>query len=148
MSSPADDDTSVEAPPGRFALAVRWAGPVIAVVLIVGAVWVLWDMATKMSFADIRNAALALPAHRFVLAFDPEKQAEKTQPQHGPEAHKGVDRCDSEQEQNHHAQVQQPQRHDRGRQQFIEGKIGDDLDGGQNFYAGHDEQHGGAAPQA
>ena len=69
MSDPTEDHVSAEASPGRFALAVRWFGPVIAVVLIAGAVWVLWDMATKMSFADIRNAALALPAHRFVLAF-------------------------------------------------------------------------------
>ncbi|MCM5556458.1 hypothetical protein [Pleomorphomonas sp. JP5] len=69
MSDPTEVHTSAEASPGRFALAVRWIGPVIAVVLIAGAVWVLWDMATKMSFADIHNAALALPAHRFVLAF-------------------------------------------------------------------------------
>ena len=69
MSDPTEDHTSAEASPGRFALAVRWIGPVIAVVLIAGAVWVLWDMATKMSFADIHNAALALPPHRFVLAF-------------------------------------------------------------------------------
>ncbi|SFM52590.1 hypothetical protein SAMN05192571_10255 [Pleomorphomonas diazotrophica] len=69
MSSPSDDDSSVETPPGRFARALRWVGPVIAVVLIAGAVWVLWDMATKMSLADIRTAVVTLPVHRFVLAF-------------------------------------------------------------------------------
>ncbi len=69
MSDPTEVHTSAEASPGRIALAVRWIGPVIALVLIAGAVWVLWDMATKMSFADIHNAVLALPAHRFVLAF-------------------------------------------------------------------------------
>lgn len=69
MSDPTDDDTSAEAPPGRITRVLKWAGPIIAVVLIAGAVWVLWDMATKMSLADIRNAALALPAHRFALAF-------------------------------------------------------------------------------
>ncbi len=69
MSDPTEDHNSAELPPRRLALAVRWVGPIIAVVLIAGAVWVLWDMATKMSFADIHNAALALPPHRFVLAF-------------------------------------------------------------------------------
>ena len=69
MSDPTDDDTSAAASPGRVARVLRWVGPAIAVVLIAGAVWVLWDMATKMSFADIHDAALALPAHRFVLAF-------------------------------------------------------------------------------
>lgn len=69
MSDPTDDDISAEAPPGRLTRIMRWVGPLIAVVLIAGAVWVLWDMATKMSVADIRAAVLALPVHRFVLAF-------------------------------------------------------------------------------
>ncbi len=69
MSDPTDDDISAEAPPGRLARIMKWVGPLIAVVLIAGAVWVLWDMATKMSVADIRTAILALPVHRFALAF-------------------------------------------------------------------------------
>ncbi len=69
MSDPTDDDISAAAPPGRFVRVLRWVGPAIAVVLIAGAVWVLWDMATQMLFSDIRAAALALPTHRFVLAF-------------------------------------------------------------------------------
>lgn len=69
MSDPTDDDISAEAPPGRLARIMKWVGPLIAVVLIAGAVWVLWDMATKMSVADIRVAILALPVHRFALAF-------------------------------------------------------------------------------
>lgn len=69
MSDPTDDDISAETQPGRLSRIMRWVGPLIAVVLIAGAVWVIWDMATKMSVADIRVAVLAVPVHRFVLAF-------------------------------------------------------------------------------
>ena len=68
LSDPTDD-ISAAAPPGRFVRALRWVGPAIAVVLIAGAGWVLWDMATKMSLADIQTAVMTLPMHRFVLAF-------------------------------------------------------------------------------
>ncbi len=69
MTDPTDDDSRREASPGRLGRVLRWVGPAIAVVLIAGAAWVLWDMATKMSFADVHAAALALPAHRFALAL-------------------------------------------------------------------------------
>lgn len=69
MTDPTDDDSRREASPGRLGRVLRWVGPAIAVVLIAGAVWVLWDMATKMSLADVRTAALALPAHRFALTL-------------------------------------------------------------------------------
>jgi uncharacterized membrane protein YbhN (UPF0104 family) len=69
LTDPTDDDSRREASPGRLGRVLRWVGPAIAVVLIAGAVWVLWDMATKMSLADVRTAALALPAHRFALAL-------------------------------------------------------------------------------
>lgn len=68
LTDPADD-TSADAPRGRLARVLKWVGPMIALILIAGAVWVLWDMATRMSLSDIQAALVALPTKRFVLAF-------------------------------------------------------------------------------
>jgi len=68
LSDPTDD-TSADASPGRLGRALKWIGPAIALLLIAGAVWVLWDMATRMSLSDIHAAIVALPAERFALAF-------------------------------------------------------------------------------
>lgn len=68
MREPADE-TSAEAPRGRLARVLKWVGPAVAVILIAGAVWVLWDMATRMSLADVRAAIVALSAKRFALAL-------------------------------------------------------------------------------
>jgi uncharacterized membrane protein YbhN (UPF0104 family) len=63
------DDDATAAPAGRLKRLMRWIGPALALTLIAAAAYVLWDMANKVSFADIRAAALALPPARFLTAF-------------------------------------------------------------------------------
>ncbi|WP_237153146.1 hypothetical protein [Oryzibacter oryziterrae] len=58
-----------EPAPGKLKRLLKWVGPVIAIVLIAGAAYVLWDMATKVSFAEIRDTVVNMPTWRIVGAF-------------------------------------------------------------------------------
>lgn len=66
-----DDDEIVEADlvPSRLKKLMRWVGPVIAVVLIAAAAWVLWDMSSKITLADIHTTIMTLPRWRLYAAL-------------------------------------------------------------------------------
>jgi len=64
-----DEDMEPAPPPGPLKRVLRWVGPVIAILLIASAVYVLWDMATKISLADIKAAIFRIPGWRFAGAF-------------------------------------------------------------------------------
>ncbi len=69
QEQPDADDIEETTPPGRLKRLMRWLGPVIALVLIAAAAYVLWDMAHKVSLSDIHTAVVNLPPSRFLLAF-------------------------------------------------------------------------------
>ncbi|WP_075217213.1 UPF0104 family protein [Mongoliimonas terrestris] len=48
---------------------IRWAGPVVAVGLIVSASFVLWQMVTSMSYADVERAILTMSPWRILASF-------------------------------------------------------------------------------
>lgn len=71
LREPDEDETAASADivPGRLKRLMRWVGPAIALLLIASSAYVLWNMARQVTFADIHQAALTLPAWRFLAAF-------------------------------------------------------------------------------
>ncbi|WP_181707397.1 UPF0104 family protein [Chthonobacter rhizosphaerae] len=70
MLQPVDekpDARSVEA--GSVHRLIRWAGPVVAIGLIVSASFVLWQMITSMSYADVERAILTMSPWRIAASF-------------------------------------------------------------------------------